>query len=133
MNNNFFKIFSILTIITALASCSNKFGDEAVVRMYNDQANLVVGKTSLDNIKYSYHYPEFTWKDKAGNKVNNYHYSQSDHTFISYLPYISIFTNRTKVRTYDVTLTFDQKDLLKDKFVSYKEQTCKNIFDCRQK
>lgn len=128
MNNC--RFVSLLILGLGLMSCSGKMGNELTAKMYAEEGNLIKSKTSVSDVRQSYQYPEFTWKDKRGNLVYNYYYAQADHGFISYIPYISIITNRTKVQYYDITLTFDAKEKLIEKSISYKKTTCKNNFNC---
>ena len=121
MNNK--RILLIFLLLVTLSSCSGISGNSATVKIYENQSNFIINKTSKSSIGHTYQYPDFIWKDKNGNTVYNYQYAKASPTFISYIPLFSTFINRTRINRYDISLTFDQQDKLKDSSFFYETYT----------
>ena len=114
MTNRKNKLY-LVAMCLGLLSCSGERGNRMAVKMYTDQSNIAINQTSKNEITRNYQYPDFIWTDKSGNAVYNYQYTRVSPTFISYIPWISaVIINRVRVNNYDISLTFDKQEKLKD-------------------
>jgi hypothetical protein len=120
MNNYKSKLF-LAALCFTLASCAGERGNKMAEKMYNDQLTINVNQASKDKITVNYQYPDFIWKDKDGNTVYNYQYTKASPTILSYIPLISVLTNRTRINNYDISLTFNKQEKLQD--VSFFHET----------
>lgn len=123
MNKKIF-LLTILLLVTSCSSLGNRRSPKLYEELNFDQL------TTLDSLR-RYGKPTRKWQDQNGNLVYQYYYTKSKYDVLSYIP-IAVYFGSVKAVNYDILITFDKNNKIKEKRGFYTEFKTGNSYSCRQ-